>query len=74
MNISPKENILKKIRQADKSTPLLTTGEEIPQYFLLTQPWVEFAEHFNSLLGRFVFCANQAERLRPTAGITTQME
>jgi L-lactate dehydrogenase complex protein LldG len=66
MNISPaKENILKKIRQAlTESTPLpFPQAEGNAQVFPpSTQPMeFEFAEHFNSLLGRFVYCANLKE-------------
>ena len=66
MNISPaKENILKKIRQAlTESTPLPFPQAEgnAPVFPASLQPMeIEFAEHFNSLLGRFVFCANQQE-------------
>jgi len=66
MNISPaKENILKKIRQAlTESTPLpFPQAEGNNSVFPPSlQPLeFEFAEHFNSLLGKFVYCANLAE-------------
>ena len=66
MNISPaKENILKKIRQAlTESTPLPFPQAEgtAPVFPASVQPMeIEFAQHFNSLLGRFVYCVNQQE-------------
>ncbi len=66
MNISPaKENILKKIRQAlSESTPLPFPQAEGNSniFHAPEQPLeVEFAQHFNSLLGRFIYCLNQAE-------------
>jgi L-lactate dehydrogenase complex protein LldG len=66
MNISPaKENILKKIRQAlTESTPLPFPQAEgnAPVFPASLQPLeFEFAEHFNSLLGRFIYCVNQEE-------------
>ena len=66
MNISPaKENILKKIRQAlTESTPLpFPQAEGNTSVFPNSlQPLeFEFAEHLNSLLGRFVYCVNHVE-------------
>jgi L-lactate dehydrogenase complex protein LldG len=66
MNISPaKENILKKIRQAlSESTPLPFPQAEgnAPVFPASLQPLeFEFAEHFNSLLGKFIYCVNQEE-------------
>ncbi len=66
MKVSPsKENILKKIRTAlTHKTPLPFPKSEANQ--LVFQPSkqeleVEFAEQFNKLLGRFVFCVNRQE-------------
>ena len=66
MNISPaKENILKKIRQAlTESTPLpFPQAEGNNSVFPASlQPLeFEFAEHFSSLLGKFIYCVNHAE-------------
>jgi len=66
MNISPaKENILKRIRQAlSESTPLpFPQAEGNNSVFPASlQPLeFEFAEHFSSLLGKFVYCANHQE-------------
>src|ERR1700730_8124576 len=66
MNISPaKENILKKIRQAlSESTPLPFPQAEgnSPVFPSSLQPMeFEFAEHFNSLLGKFVYCVDHQE-------------
>ena len=66
MNISPsKENILKKIRQAlSESTPLPFPQAENNQQVFPSQSQPldeEFAEHFNRLLGRFVYCMNHQE-------------
>jgi len=77
MNISPaKENILKKIRQAlTESTPLPFPQAEgnSPVFPASQQPLeYEFAEHFNSLLGRFVFCANQVEVAQQLNSLATQ--
>jgi L-lactate dehydrogenase complex protein LldG len=66
MKVSPsKENILKKIRKAlSQSTPLpfpqsegnnsvyKSSGQELE---------VEFAEQFNAIQGRFIFCVNRQE-------------
>ena len=66
MKISPsKENILKKIRKAlSQSTPLPFPQSE--GYSSVYKPSaqeleVEFAEQFNSLQGRFIFCVNRQE-------------
>ena len=66
MNISPdKENILKKIRQAlTESTPLpFPQAEGNNSVFPApSQPLeYEFAQHFISLLGKFLYCADHAE-------------
>jgi L-lactate dehydrogenase complex protein LldG len=66
MNISPsKENILKKIRQAlSESTPLpFPQAENNQQVFPAQEQPLdeEFAEHFNRLLGRFIYCMNHQE-------------
>lgn len=66
MKISPsKENILKKIRKAlTQSTPLPFPQSEGNNsfYTLSTQDLeVEFAEQFNALQGRFIFCVNRQE-------------
>jgi len=77
MNISPaKENILKKIRQAlSESTPLPFPQAEgnAPVFPASLQPMeIEFAEHFNSLLGRFVYCASQEEAAAQLNTLATQ--
>jgi L-lactate dehydrogenase complex protein LldG len=66
MNISPaKENILKRIRQAlTESTPLPFPQAEgnYSVFPASTQPLeFEFAEHFSSLLGKFIYCVNKQE-------------
>ena len=66
MKISPsKENILKKIRKAlSHSTPLPFPQSEgnTPVYPASSQELeVEFAEQFNQLQGRFIFCVNRQE-------------
>jgi len=66
MKISPsKENILKKIRKAlSQSTPLPFPQSE-GNNSIYTQSKqeleVEFAEQFNLLQGRFIFCVNRQE-------------
>jgi L-lactate dehydrogenase complex protein LldG len=66
MNVSPsKENILKKIRKAlSHSTPLPFPQSEGNQPVfppLEQEPEVEFAEQFNQLQGKFIYCINQQE-------------
>lgn len=66
MKISPsKENILKKIRKAlSHSTPLpFPQSEGTGSVYLPSRQEleIEFAEQFNKLQGRFIFCLNQAE-------------
>ncbi len=66
MKVSPsKENILKKIRKAlSHSTPLPFPQSEgnVSVYPSSTQELeVEFAEQFNQLQGRFIFCVNRQE-------------
>lgn len=66
MNISPeKEIILKKIRKAlTQTTPLpFPAGEGSQPLFqpLSQEPEVEFAEQFSKLLGKFVYCLDEAE-------------
>lgn len=66
MNVSPsKENILKKIRQAlSESTPLpFPEAEGGGQLYEppTQEPAVEFAQHFTSLGGKFVYCINHQE-------------
>jgi L-lactate dehydrogenase complex protein LldG len=66
MKVSPsKENILKKIRQAlSQSTPLpFPQSEGNTPVFSPSQQELEleFAEQFNKLQGRFIFCLNQQE-------------
>ena len=66
MKFSPsKESILKKIRQAlSHSTPLPFPQSEGNQPVLppsAEELEVEFAEQFNALQGRFIFCVNQQE-------------
>lgn len=66
MNVSPsKENILKKIRKAlSHSTPLPFPQSEGNQPVfppLQQEPEVEFAEQFNQLQGKFIYCINQQE-------------
>lgn len=66
MKISPsKENILKKIRKAlSHSTPLPFPQSEGAQPVFTTpeqEPELEFAEQFNKLGGRFIFCVNRQE-------------
>ncbi len=62
---SSKEAILKKIREAlSHSTPLPFPGSEGDKQVFkrpLQEPEVEFAENFNKLSGRFVFCVNRQE-------------
>jgi L-lactate dehydrogenase complex protein LldG len=61
----PKENILKKIRQAlTTSTPLpFPQSEGSNSVFQPSQQEleVEFAEKFSNLLGKFIFCVNHQE-------------
>lgn len=66
MKFSPsKESILKKIRKAlSHSTPLPFPQSEVNQSVfppLAEELEVVFAEHFNSLGGRFIFCVNRQE-------------
>lgn len=66
MSVSPsKENILKKIREAlSHSTPLpFPQSEGNQQVFqpLEQEIEVEFAEQFNKLQGKFIYCINQQE-------------
>ena len=66
MKISPsKENILKKIRKAlSQSTPLpfpQSEGNSSVYKPSAQELEVEFAEQFNSLQGRFIFCVNRQE-------------
>lgn len=66
MKISPsKENILKRIRKAlSHSTPLpfpLSEGKSTVYPPSPAELEVEFAEQFNKLQGRFIFCLNQQE-------------
>lgn len=66
MKFSPsKESILKKIRQAlSHSTPLPFPQSEGNQPVLppsAEELEVEFAEQFNALQGRFIFCVNRQE-------------
>ena len=66
MKISPsKENILKKIRKAlSQSTPLpFPQSEGNNSIYTSSQQEleVEFAEQFNLLQGRFIFCVNRQE-------------
>lgn len=66
MGVSPsKENILKKIREAlSHSTPLPFPQSEgnQPVFQPLEQEIeVEFAEQFNKLQGKFIYCINQQE-------------
>jgi L-lactate dehydrogenase complex protein LldG len=66
MKFSPsKESILKKIRKAlSHSTPLPFPASEGNQSFIPASQQemdVEFAEQFNALQGRFIFCVNRQE-------------
>jgi L-lactate dehydrogenase complex protein LldG len=66
MKFSPaKESILKKIRKAlSQSTPLPFPKSEGSQSFFnvaAEEPEVVFAEQFNALGGRFIFCVNRPE-------------
>jgi L-lactate dehydrogenase complex protein LldG len=66
MKISPsKENILKRIRKAlSQSTPLpfpQSEGNNSVFRQQETDPELEFAEQFNALGGRFIFCVNRQE-------------
>jgi len=66
MKISPsKENILKKIRKAlSQSTPLpfpQSEGNNSVYNTSAQELEVEFAEQFNALQGRFIFCVNRQE-------------
>jgi L-lactate dehydrogenase complex protein LldG len=66
MGVSPsKENILKKIREAlSHSTPLpFPQSEGNQQVFqpLEQEIEIEFAEQFNKLQGKFIYCINQQE-------------
>ncbi len=66
MKFSPsKESILKKIRKAlSHSTPLPFPQSEGTQPVLPPAPEeleVEFAQQFNALQGRFIFCVNRQE-------------
>ena len=66
MNISPsKENILKKIRKAlshPTDIPFPASEGNQPVYQPQQQELeIEFAEQFNKLQGRFVFCVNRQE-------------
>jgi L-lactate dehydrogenase complex protein LldG len=77
MNISPaKENILKKIRQAlTESTPLPFPQAEGNNSIFpapLEPLELEFAQHFNSLLGKFVYCADHAEVAAQLKSLVTQ--
>jgi len=66
MNVSPsKENILKKIREAlSHSVPMpypSAEGNNAVFQPLRQEPEIEFAEQFNKLQGRFIFCVNRQE-------------
>jgi L-lactate dehydrogenase complex protein LldG len=66
MKFSPsKESILKKIRKAlTHSTPIPFPQSEGNQPVIPSSPAeleVEFAEQFNALQGRFIFCVNRQE-------------
>jgi len=79
MNISPaKENILKRIRQAlTESTPLpFPQAEGNNSVFSASlQPLeFEFAEHFSSLLGKFIYCVNHAEVATQLKALMTQQK
>jgi L-lactate dehydrogenase complex protein LldG len=62
-----RQNILKKIKQAlEKPTPLpFPKAEELENFLQPLQQdlVVEFAEQFNKLQGKFVFCADRKELL-----------
>ncbi|MES2775412.1 MAG: lactate utilization protein [Bacteroidota bacterium] len=65
MASSPKENILKKIRQA-LSTPVPipypnSEGNDSVYQPQLQEPEIEFAENFTKLLGIFSYCADEQE-------------
>ena len=66
MKISPsKENILKKIRKALSQSTLLpfpqSEGNNTVYNASTQELEVEFAEQFNALQGRFIFCVNRQE-------------
>jgi L-lactate dehydrogenase complex protein LldG len=65
MKHTPKENILKKIRQAlAQPVPLpfpQSEGNDSVFQPSKKELEVEFAEHFSALLGRFSFCADENE-------------
>ena len=66
MKFSPsKESILKKIRKAlSHSTPIPFPQSEGNQPFIPASPQdleIEFAEQFNALQGRFIYCVNRQE-------------
>jgi L-lactate dehydrogenase complex protein LldG len=76
MNVSPaKENILKKIRKAlSQSTPLPFPGSEGSNTVFAhsgQELAIEFAEQFSRLLGKFVYCADNAELIEQLAAIVT---
>jgi len=65
MSATPKENILKKIRQA-LSTPVpvpfpSSEGNDSVYQPQQQEPEIEFAENFTKLLGTFSYCADEQE-------------
>jgi L-lactate dehydrogenase complex protein LldG len=74
MNVSSgKENILKKIRKAlSESTPIpfpQSEGNHSVYQPSHQELEVEFAEQFTKLLGKFIFCIDQAELVAQLAAI-----
>jgi L-lactate dehydrogenase complex protein LldG len=79
MNISPsKENILKKIRKAlSESTPIpFPQSEGNSTVFQPAKEELEmqFAEEFSKLLGRFVYCADEAEMAMGVSALIKEFE
>ncbi|MBL7731405.1 MAG: LUD domain-containing protein [Chitinophagaceae bacterium] len=79
MNVSPsKENILKKIRKAlSNPTPLPFPQSEGNQPVFSSagqEPELEFAEQFNKLQGKFIYCINRQELAFQLVSLVKKMD